>query len=50
MPSPRCGASQDQRAEGDGYLRGLMLDGRRKSIPAMASRLPDGNEQNRNSS
>ncbi|WTW81365.1 transposase [Streptomyces sp. NBC_00009] len=28
------------------YLRGLMLDGRRKSIQPMAERLPDGNEQN----
>ncbi|MER6162961.1 IS701 family transposase [Streptomyces sp. NPDC001868] len=37
---------KDQRAKGDCYLRGLMLDGRRKSIQAMASRLPDGNEQN----
>ncbi len=37
---------KDQRANGDCYLRGLMMDGRRKSIQAMASRLPDGNEQN----
>lgn len=37
---------KDQRAKGDCYLRGLTLDGRRKSIQAMASRLPDGNEQN----
>src|SRR6476469_4869017 len=37
---------RDQRAKGDCYLRGLMLDGRRKSIDAMASRLPDGNTQN----
>ena len=37
---------RDQRAKGDCYLRGLMLDSRRKSIQAMASRLPDGNEQN----
>ncbi len=37
---------KDQRSKGDCYLRGLMLDGRRKSIQAMASRLPDGNEQN----
>ncbi|MDX3233646.1 transposase, partial [Streptomyces sp. ME19-01-6] len=36
----------DQRAKGDCYLRGLMTDGRRKSIQAMAARLPDGNEQN----
>lgn len=37
---------KDQRAKSDCYLRGLMLDGRRKSIQAMAGRLPDGNEQN----
>ncbi len=37
---------KDRRAKGDCYLRGLMLDGRRKSIQAMAARLPDGNEQN----
>jgi SRSO17 transposase len=37
---------KDQRAKDDCYLRGLMLDGRRKSIQSMASRLPDGNEQN----
>jgi SRSO17 transposase len=37
---------KDQRAKGNCYLRGLMLDGRRKSIQAMAERLPDGNEQN----
>ncbi len=37
---------RDQRAKGNCYLRGLMLDGRRKSIQPMAERLPDGNEQN----
>jgi SRSO17 transposase len=37
---------EDQRAKGDCFLRGLMLDGRRKSIQSMAERLPDGNEQN----
>ncbi|MFE9468639.1 IS701 family transposase [Streptomyces virginiae] len=37
---------KDQRVKSDCYLRGLMLDGRRKSIHAMAARLPDGNEQN----
>ncbi|UQA97495.1 IS701 family transposase [Streptomyces halobius] len=37
---------KDQRAKGDCYLRGLMLEGRRKSVQAMALRLPDGNEQN----
>lgn len=30
---------KDQRAKGNCNLRGLMLDGRRKSIQAMASRL-----------
>jgi len=28
------------------YLRGLLLEGRRKSVQPMAERLPDGNEQN----
>ena len=28
------------------YVRGLLLDGERKSIGAMLSRLPDANEQN----
>jgi SRSO17 transposase len=37
---------KDQRAKSDCYLRGLMMDGRRKSVQAMTSRLPDGNEQN----
>lgn len=37
---------QDQRVKSDCYLRGLMMDGRRKSVQAMASRLPDGNAQN----
>ncbi|MFJ2133938.1 IS701 family transposase [Streptomyces sp. NPDC087845] len=36
---------KDQRRQGDCYLRGLMLDGRRKSIQPMAGRLPDGNMQ-----
>lgn len=35
----------DQRRWGETYLRGLMLDGRRKSIEPMAARLPDGDEQ-----
>ncbi|MET0761217.1 MAG: transposase, partial [Thermoleophilaceae bacterium] len=35
----------DQRRWGCVYLRGLMLDGRRKSIEPMAERLPDGDEQ-----
>lgn len=36
---------KDQRAWGCVYLRGLMTDGKRKSIEPMAQRLPDGNEQ-----
>jgi SRSO17 transposase len=40
-PMPR----KDQRRWGEVYLRGLMLDGRRKSIEPMAARLPDGDEQ-----
>jgi SRSO17 transposase len=38
-------ARVDQRRWGEVYLRGLMLDGKRKSIQPMAERLPDGNEQ-----
>ncbi|MFF4345705.1 IS701 family transposase [Kitasatospora sp. NPDC001540] len=36
---------RDQRRWGACYLRGLMLDGRRKSIQPMAARLPDGDMQ-----
>lgn len=36
---------KDQRAWGEVYLRGLMLDGKRKSIEPMAARLEDGDEQ-----
>lgn len=36
---------QDQRRWGECYLRGLMVDGKRKSIQPMAAQLPDGNEQ-----
>jgi SRSO17 transposase len=36
---------KDRRQWGGVYLRGLLLDGERKSAGAMASRLPDGNEQ-----
>ncbi|MFJ9012878.1 IS701 family transposase [Streptomyces canus] len=36
---------KDQRVKGECYLRGLMLEGRRKSIQPMAARLPDGNMQ-----
>jgi len=35
----------EQRKWGGVYLRGLMLDGRRKSIEPMAMRLADGDEQ-----
>jgi SRSO17 transposase len=38
-------ARKDQRRWGEVYLRGLMLDGKRKSIEPMAVRLPDGDEQ-----
>jgi SRSO17 transposase len=37
---------KDRRYWGGVYLRGLLLDGERKSAGAMAARLPDGNEQN----
>src|SRR3954467_7764219 len=36
---------KDRRHWGGVYLRGLLLDGERKSAGAMAARLPDGNEQ-----
>jgi SRSO17 transposase len=36
---------RDQRRWGACYLRGLMVDGKRKSIQPMAARLPEGNEQ-----
>jgi SRSO17 transposase len=35
----------EQRKWGGAYLRGLMLDGKRKSIEPMAARLEDGDEQ-----
>lgn len=38
-------ARRDQRRWGEVYLRGLMLDGKRKSIEPMAGRLADGDEQ-----
>jgi SRSO17 transposase len=38
-------ARKDQRRWGQVYLRGLMLDGKRKSIEPMAARLADGDEQ-----
>ncbi|WP_193518663.1 transposase, partial [Nocardiopsis kunsanensis] len=40
-PIPR----KDSRGWGNCYLRGLMLQGQRKSIEPMAQRLPDGNMQ-----
>jgi SRSO17 transposase len=36
---------KEQRRWGECYLRGLMLDGKRKSIEPIAARLPDGDEQ-----
>lgn len=36
---------KDQHGWGEVYLRGLMLDGKRKSIEPMAARLGDGDEQ-----
>jgi SRSO17 transposase len=36
---------KDQRRWGEVYVRGLMLDGKRKSIEPMAVRLADGDEQ-----
>ncbi len=36
---------RDTRRWADCYLRGLMLDGRRKSVQPMAERLPDGDMQ-----
>ena len=35
----------EQRKWGGVYLRGLMLDGKRKSVEPMAARLADGDEQ-----
>jgi SRSO17 transposase len=40
-PLVRC----DQRAKGEQYVRGLWLEGRRKSVQPMAARLPDGDEE-----
>jgi SRSO17 transposase len=36
---------KDQRRWGGVYVRGLMLDGKRKSVEPMAARLEDGDEQ-----
>jgi SRSO17 transposase len=38
-------ARKEQRRWGEIYLRGLMLEGKRKSIEPMAARLGDGDEQ-----
>src|SRR3954454_9174666 len=38
-------ARSDQRAKGELYLRGLMTDGKRKSIQPMAARLGVDNQQ-----
>ena len=35
----------ERRRWGNAYVRGLLLDGERKSIEPMAARLPDGNVQ-----
>jgi SRSO17 transposase len=40
-PLARC----DQRAKGEQYVRGLLLEGRRKSIQPMAARLADGDQE-----
>lgn len=36
---------KDRRPWADAYVRGLLLEGERKSIEPMAKRLPDGNVQ-----
>lgn len=38
-------ARRDQRAKGELYLRGLMLDGKRKSMQPMAQRLGIDHQQ-----
>ena len=38
-------ARRDQRAKGELYLRGLMLDGKRKSMQPMAARLGVDHQQ-----
>ena len=43
-------ARTDQRARGRCYLRGLLLDGRRKSIEPMAARLGEVHYQARTTS
>jgi hypothetical protein len=39
------GGAERAAALGSVYVRGLLLDGERKSVEPMARRLPDGNEQ-----
>jgi SRSO17 transposase len=36
---------QDRRRWGEVYIRGLLLEGERKSIEPLARRLPEGNVQ-----
>ena len=36
---------KERRDHAEEYLRGLLMDGERKSIEPIASRLPDGNVQ-----
>ena len=36
---------KERRNHAEEYLRGLLMDGERKSIEPMASRLPDGDVQ-----
>jgi SRSO17 transposase len=40
-----CLARCDQRAKGELYLRGLLMDGRRKSMQPMAERLGIDHQQ-----
>jgi SRSO17 transposase len=40
-----CMGRKDRRAHAERYVRGLLMDGERKSIEPMASRLPDGDVQ-----
>jgi SRSO17 transposase len=40
-----CMGRKERRVHAERYIRGLLMDGERKSIEPMASRLPDGNIQ-----
>lgn len=40
-----CLGRKERRAHAERYVRGLLMDGERKSIEPMASRLPDGDVQ-----